>query len=473
MLLFDNPEYDKFFNPLCCKNKRIYYECILLLIEKSKQVTLLYENDARDTLTLYFRNLSYAVMDEDNDSFDETISGSKSETENAMSVLKYFRHCGWISNRELGRNGDNIATVNPYCRKIVDGIERVFNKDNSAALTNHIFAIYDILASAFKEEHARNIRPYSSILVPLSENVADLKNELLTLKDSIRSIMWIVLKMTDTNEMGRFLIRDEMMETFFNEYFFIKKDGLIPGYIDEIEKMLRRLTNSSVYERMIKEYKEKYGRTETESAQEIEKYFSEIRNFISYEYVKEMDYIDKRINNYYNLYSTRVRMVLSDSGNLQTYLNDVLMMIKKLDVEERSIVLSDVSKSFVLNSYKFIGRKSLERRKKRKPNTKSGRVILSELTEEERKRLTDELFKDKSDRYGIRQTREYFDNLFIGVESVEPKNIVKTRTDAMMLAACIIYAGTEEFPYEVQFMEGTVETGIATISNVLVKRKNI
>ena len=59
MILFENPDYEKFFNPLCCKNKKIYYECILQLIEKSKQVTLLYENDARDTLTLYFRNLSY------------------------------------------------------------------------------------------------------------------------------------------------------------------------------------------------------------------------------------------------------------------------------------------------------------------------------------------------------------------------------------------------------------------------------
>ena len=71
MLLFDSPEYEKFFNPLCCKNKRIYYECINLLIEKSKQVTLLYENDARDSLTLYFRNLAYAVIDEEGENVDE------------------------------------------------------------------------------------------------------------------------------------------------------------------------------------------------------------------------------------------------------------------------------------------------------------------------------------------------------------------------------------------------------------------
>ena len=472
MLLFDSPEYEKFFNPLCCKNKRIYYECINLLIEKSKQVTLLYENDARDSLTLYFRNLAYAVIDEEGENADEAISSKKTETENAMSVLRYFRHCGWISNRELGRNGDNIATVNPYCRKVIDGIERVFNRDNSAALTNHIFAIFDILSSAFKEDHARNIRPYSSILVPLSENVDDLKNELLTLKDSIRSIMGTVLKMTDTNQLGRFLIRDDMMETFFNEYFFIKKDGLIPGYIDEIEKMIRRLVKTDVYERMIKEYQEKNNTTELEAEQAIERYFAEIRSFISYEYAKEMDYIDKRINNYYNLYSTRMRMVLSDKGNWQTYLNDLLLMIKQLDPEEKRIFLSDVSNSFKLDSYRYIGRKSIERRKKRRPNVNAGKVIQSELSEEERKRLTEELLKDKSDKYGVKQTKEYFDNLFTEGASVAPKDIVKSRTDAMMLAACIIYAGSDDFPYEVEFLGGTVETGIATISDVLVKRKN-
>ena len=104
----------------------------------------------------------------------------------------------------------------PYCRKMMDAIERIFNRENSAALTNQIFAIYDILSSAFKVDHARNIRPYSNILVPVSDHVSDLKNELLILKDSIRSIMRVVIKMTETNALGQFLLRDEMMQTFFN-----------------------------------------------------------------------------------------------------------------------------------------------------------------------------------------------------------------------------------------------------------------
>lgn len=158
MLLFNNAEYDSFFNPLCCKNKRIYYECILQLIEKSK--------------------------------------------------------------------------------------------------------------SAFVADHGRTHRPYSTILIPVSDNVADLKNELLILKDSIRSIMRMIIKMTETNELGQFLIRDEMLENFFSDYFFIKKDGLIPGYIEEIEKMLRKIVKTEVYENMIKEYQSFYNADEI-SAREV------------------------------------------------------------------------------------------------------------------------------------------------------------------------------------------------------------
>ena len=236
MILFDNEEYEHFFNPLCCKNKRIYYECILVLIEKSKTVPVLYETDATDALVLYLRNCAYAVEEEDNyGNKDENISSKKPETENASAILAYFRRCGWISKREIGRNGDNIATVVPYCRKIIGAIEKIFNRDNRAALTNHIFSVYDILNSAFINDHGRTYRPYSNILVPAMDSISDLKNELMVLKDSIRSIMQMVIKITETNELGQFLIKDEIMKSFFNDYFFIKKDGLIPGYISEIE----------------------------------------------------------------------------------------------------------------------------------------------------------------------------------------------------------------------------------------------
>lgn len=473
MLLFDSAEYEYFFNPLCCRNKRIYYECILQLIEKSKSVPLLYETDARDTLILYFRNCSYALEDEENGAgADENISSRKSETENAGAILRYFRRCGWISEKELGRNGDNIAAVEPHCRKMIDALEKIFNRDSSAVLTNQIFSIYDILHAAFVEDHGRTYRPYSNILVPVTDSVADLKNELLTLKDSIRSIMRMVIKMTQTNELGQFIIKDEMMEKFFNDYFFIKKDGLIPGYIEEIEKMLREIRKTEVYENMVKEY-QRLNQVEKPRAREIvDSQLAQIRSFISYEYAREMDYIDKKINSYYNLYSTRILMVLSNHVNMQTYLNDFLMAIKNLDEEEKREILEAAAPCFRLESYKYVGRKSIERRKKRKPNTRSGALTASPLSQEERAKLTRELLYEYPDRYGVTQAADYFDKVLGEKESIVPdESLVRTRDDAMMAAAAMIYSGSSEFPYEVEFLGGTLETKAASISRIRIKRK--
>lgn len=472
MILFDNEQFDRFFNPLSCKNKRIYYECILHLIEKSKTVPILYETDARDCIILYLRNSNYALEDEDgSNNGDGNVSSKKSEAENASTILRYFRSCGWISEREIGRRGDNIVSIMPYCRKIIDSIRRIFDRDISGALTNHIFAIYDTLKTALNLDHGRTIRPYSNILVPLIDNVADLKNELLVLKDSIRTIMRIVIKMTEANDFGQFLIKDEMMNLFFNDYFFIKKDGLIPGYIGQIEKILRQIMNTDVYQNMIHEYETLKQVDEHTARDIIDGQFTEIQGFINYNYIKEMDYIDKKINNYYNLYSTRILMVLSNNTNMQTYLNDLLMTLKEKDKKERELALSEISKSHQLSSYKYIGRRSIERRKKRNPNIKSGSLVISTLSDEEKAKLTHELLHEYPDRYSVNQVASYLDELLTNKVSFETsEQNIKSRDDAMMIAASIIYSGSDEFPYEVEFLDGTIETEVASISNIRIKR---
>ena len=223
---------------------------------------------------------------------------------------------------------------------------------------------------------------------------------------------------------------------------------------------------------MIREYQSLNNVEESKAREIVDSQLSEVRSFISYDYIKEMDFIDKKINNYYSLYSTRILMVLSNSVNMQTYLNDLLMTIKDLEADEKKAVLQAVSKCFGLQSYKYVGRKSIERRKKRRPNTKSGAIVISSLSEEDKARLTRELLYEYPDRYGVKQATDYFDKLFMDRESVIPdETMIKSRDDAMMLAASIIYSGSGEFPYEVEFLDGTMETEAATISRIRIKRK--
>ena len=243
--------------------------CISQLIEKSKEIPVLYETDARNTLILYLQNCAYSIETEN---IGEEIAGGKSPQENASIILRYFRACGWIAPQEIGRSGDNIASVSAYCRKLIDAIQKSFGTDVNGAITNHIFSMYEILKSSFHKDSARAPRPYQNILMPLVENECDLKNELLILKDSIREIMRAVMKMSDANSFGQFLMKDELLNRFFNDYFFIKKSGLIPSYISNMDRMLRKLRSSGLFSRMVQEYVKLENIDETQAEERISYY---------------------------------------------------------------------------------------------------------------------------------------------------------------------------------------------------------
>lgn len=460
---------ERFFNPFCCRNRSLYFACISQLIEKSKEIPVLYETDARDTLILYLQNCQYTIETEN---IGEEIGSARSPQENASAILRYFRACGWITPQEIGRSGDNLASVTAYCRKLVDAIQRIFGGDANGAITNHIFSMYEILKSSFGKDSARAIRPYQNILVPLIENECDLKNELLILKDSIREIMRAVMKMADVNSFGQFLIKDELLNRFFNDYFFIKKSGLIPSYISNIDRMLQKLRRSELYDRMIREYIRISNVEEIQAKEKIDRQFDELDSFINLEYEQEMGYIDRKINTYYNLYSTRMMMVLSDNTNLEHELNRLLLFLKELDGEDREEIIGRLAQSHRLMSVGFIGRKSFERRKKSNPNLKNAGLLQAELSAEERQRLTDELLTETPDRYSMDHVEQYFDRMMSGREKISVEECgVHTRDDATMIAASIIYSGTAGFPYEVEFKDGMIETEAARISNINIKRK--
>ena len=447
----------------------IYFECISLLIEKSKEIPVLYETDARNCLILYLQNCMYSIETEN---IGEEVSSRRTPQENASSILRYFRVCGWITSQEIGRSGDNIASVSAYCRKLVDAIHKIFDTNSNSAITNHIFSIYEILKSSFRRDSVRTIRPYSNILLPLIENECDLKNELLILKDSVQEIMRAVTKMSDANSLGQFFLKDELLKRFFNDYFFIKKSGLIPSYIASIERMLRTLRDSELYEQMIKEYRDLKNVDELQAKEKINHQFAELDSFISLEYDQTMGYIDKKINTYYNLYSVRMMMVLNSGANLENVLNQLLLFIKDLDKEERDTVIQQISQSYRQLQVGYISRKSFERRKKVNPNTKNAGIPSDELSMEEKLRLTDELLTATPDQYSMDRVKDYLAEKIPdkGQVSVEEWG-VRTREDAMMIASSIIYSGSVGFPYDVVFEEGTVETEVAAISRIKIKRK--
>lgn len=387
-------------------------------------------------------------------------------------ILRYFRSCGWITPKEIGRSGDNIASVSAYCRKLIDAVHKIFDADANAAITNHIFSMHEILNAAFAKDGGRAVRPYSSILVPLVEHECDLKNELLILKDSIRAIMRAVLKMSDVNSFGHFLLKDELLNRFFQDYFFIKKSGLIPAYIANIERLLQKLQRSAIYQRMVEEYVSLKRVNASQARDLIDRQFAELDSFISLEYERDIGYIDRKINTYYNLYAMRISMVLGNGTNLEQTLNRLLLWLKEIPAQEREEILRHIASAHRMLEFKFVGRKSIERRRRRKTDKPGAGLAQNTLSAQELERLTDELLKERPDRYSLDKVKAFLDRLPITEDGMPIEACgIRRREDAMMAAAAIIYSGSIGFPYEVEFGNGMVETEAATISAFRIKKK--
>lgn len=111
---------------------------------------------------------------------------------------------------------------------MIDFLDKLTEKKNEGTMSNRILSMYEIMKSASEEGSVRKERPYSNILVPMMENETELRNELADLKDSISDIMKTVIEFQDMNSFGQFIMKNEMLDRFFSEYFFVKNKRTDP-----------------------------------------------------------------------------------------------------------------------------------------------------------------------------------------------------------------------------------------------------
>ena len=464
MNFFDYIRNESFFRPLNLKYRRVYYDCIQILIDKAKELPVLYESDAKDSLTLYLRN---AGIKEEGEDADEG-GGELRPPE----ILALFRECGWLMPREIGRSGEYVVNISTDCRRIMDFLRKISERKGEGMMSNRIFSMYEIMKSAFDEDSLRKERPYTNILVPLLDNETELKNELTDLKDSISNIMKAVVVFQDMNSFGQYIMKDEMLDRFFHEYFFIKNNGLIPAQISFIKNRLRMLRQGEIYERMIAECAGRFQMSMEEAEEKIEHYFAELQYFLSVEYEENMELIDTRINNYYNLANTRIMLMAGNGIRLEAVLNDFLNAMPELEEEKQDEAMERLSGCTRIINQKYVGYRSFEKKKRLKNEGENIGLSSEELSEEEKLAQTEELFRKAPNRYSVEKVSGFMDVQMEGQEKISIKEKpVRTKEEALMYTAAMLYAGNGEFPYQVQITDEEVEKEVADMSNVVISRK--
>lgn len=476
MNFFDYINNDAFFKPLTLKYRRIYYDCIQILIDKTKELPVLYESDAKDSITVYLKNAGINETKKnlsDNINVIEEIESEESGTElQSSGIFSLFRECGWLLPREIGRNGEYVVNISIDCRRFMDFLRKLTEKTREGMMSNRIFSMYEIIKSAFEEDSVRRERPYTNILVPLIDNETELKNELVDLKDSISSIMKAVIVFQDINSFGQFIMKDEMLDHFFSEYFFVKNNGLIPAQISFIKAKLRILRQEETCEKMITECAEKLQLSYEEAGERVERYFAELQYFLNVEYEANMELIDNRINNYYNLANTRIMLMASNGVRLEAIINAFLNTVSKMTEEEQNEAMEKVADCIRIINQKYIGYKSFEKNKRIKNEGENIGLDTVELSEEEKRLQTEKLFNSSSNRYSVDRVSNFLD---VQLGSEDEMNIkektIQTKEEILMYAAAMLYAQNEEFPYDIQLAEETVKTEIADITNMTIIKK--
>lgn len=465
MNFFDYIKNDSFFKPFTLKYRRLYYECIQILIDKTKELPVLYEPDAKDSLTLHMKNM------------DLDASGELQMEENgtelqASSILALFRECGWLLPREIGRGGEYVVNVSIDCRRVMDFLRKMTERTGEGMMSNRIFSMYEIMKSAFDEESVRRERPYTNILVPLVDDETELKNELTDLKENIAGIMKAVITFQDINSFGQFIMKDEMLERFFSEYFFVKNNGLIPTQISFLKNRLRILRQGDLVGKMVSECAEKLQLSMEEAEERVERYFAELEYFLSVEYEDNMELIDNRINNYYNLANTRIMLMASNGIRLEAVMNDFLNIVAGMSGSEQERVMEKVSDCTRITSQRYVGYKSFEKKKRMKNEGQNIGLSEDRLSEEEKEIQTKKLLASAPNRYSVERVGDFL-NVKLGMDDkfCLKEMAVQTKEEATMYAAAMLYAGNAEFPYDIEVLDETVQTEIADISNMIVAKK--
>ena len=465
MNFFDYIKNESFFKPFTFKYRRIYYDCIQILIDKTKELPVLYESGAKDSITLFLKNME---LHEDSDNLSETTEENGGDLQ-AASILSLFRECGWLLPREIGRNGEYVVNVSIDCRRVMDFLRKMTEKSGEGMMSNRIFSMYEIVKSALEEDSVRRERPYTNILVPLIDNESELKNELTDLKENISTIMKAVIAFQDINSFGQFIMKDEMLDRFFSEYFFVKNNGLIPTQISFIRNKLRVLRQGDLFEKMAAECAENLQIDADEARQRVERYFAELQYFLSVEYEDNMELVDRRINNYYNLANTRIMLMSSNGIRLESALNDFLNAVSGLSEEDQALAMEKAADCTRIISQKYIGYKSFEKTRRLKNEGENIGLAVAELSEEDKDLKTEELFKNAPNRYSVERVGMFLETLLGNEREIQLKErLIRTKEEAIMFAAAMLYAKNIEFPYEIELSEEMVKTDVADINNMKI-----
>ncbi len=468
-------EYKDIYKPLVSKNAEIYFECIKILqnLEIRYQASLM-EEEAKDAITQYLRQTAANLADEDDE--DAKYSSETNEIGKASVIIRYFRKVKWLSERELGSNGRNTVNVTSPCMKIIRHVESTFRENNGATLANSLMDIYSYLADLVSEGWSgRKDRPYVSAIQPVYDKMCDLRDKMASLRNNISQTRSLIMQINDLEGINLYSLNDVTTKKIFEDYTYITKGGNFPQYIDEIRKKYRAIQNDEAIMEKIKEDASENG-VEPDLLYDIMQTISE---YLQYGYESDVQAIDARVNEYWQLYYARLSMITRGQGRIDRYVDKFLLEIK--DRPDRDEILEELmQKSFHYHSQSIICLSSISGYiKNRRTEKKHTAPIHSKNLSEEEKSRQEKSYREKvQQKYSEKQTKEKLASILekhqydrsVPYVSISAEDI-KDKEDSLYLLNALSFQQLPGFPYSIYETGKPIETEKLIMSGLAIKRK--
>lgn len=162
----------------------------------------------------------------------------------------------------------------------------------------------------------------------------------------------------------------------------------------------------------------------------------------------------------------------SNGIRLESAINDFLNAVSRLPEEEQDIAMEQAGGCARLISQKYVGYKSFEKTKRLKNEGENISLMIAELSEEEKRAKTEELFLNAPNRYSVERVGNFLETQFGSERRIQLKEQqIRTREEVIMYAAAMLYAKNAEFPYELELSEEMVNTDIADINDMVIRKK--
>ncbi len=382
-----------FFNPLASiSNNRLNSDCFLRIYEQfDNEISYKIHRDSVRDVIIELLNSDYSDTDE---------PSLISNADKAGAIIRDMKDSGWLTEET-----DDV-TYNRYIILTEEGIAlaEFLSKIISPSKTEYssfVFNIYNLLNNRKQWEKD----PYNLALLPIYNEAKQLSIALKKLSTSIREIIEEVVKEESFEELTNNLM-SYCDGAFIKEYSRLVKEQNIKFFRGQIIEMLEKMRGDpDDYEMLVIGcFTDETFENEDEARYHIYDLFKKARDFLTDDYNRIINDIQRKINIYLNLAVGRARFLLNHDDNSSKYVYDVIQML--LDYNEKDIEW-DTEDLFNIYTQEFIDVASLRYPNKRRAITKTTVTKVPVMTDDDINKAREQQRKEAYNPYDKKIMKKY------------------------------------------------------------------